>query len=617
MTELTQTRMETRKSVPQSFRKSGQPLMPQRLARTGVDTDAYSIYPFHALGGNKIHEGYRSLADWILSEKKIVIDGYSGVLWDTVYQSLNTIFREKGVRVHWIFAGDYLKPEAEMDALVRPFLGASDAVWGTRCTHVLADFFDMDRLTAISADDTADCTLVLGAGAALCGWEAPVIYLDVPKNEIQYRMRAGAITNLGATEPALPAAMYKRFYFVDWVVYNAHKKNILSRIAVLGDVQWNDTLSWALSADIREAFGYLAQSSFRVRPWFEPGAWGGQWMKDRIPGLNPEEVNYAWSFELIVPENGIVFESDGYLLELAFDFLMLWNGTSVLGRHAGFFGDEFPIRFDFLDTWKGGNLSIQCHPRLSYIRQHFGEHITQDETYYILDCQEDAKVYLGFREGIEPEVFREALENSHRNQVPVPVEEFVQVHKAHKHDLFLIPNGTVHSSGADNLVLEISSTPYIFTFKMYDWLQVDLNGEPRAINIEHAFNNLRFNYKGSDVEKELIAHPRLISNGDDWEIYHLPTHPHHFYDVHRVEFDSCISFTTDESCNVLMLVEGTSITVQVAGTEQVYHYAETFVIPEAAKQYKVINNGTQRARMVRVFIKASIDHLTMDDDNRH
>ncbi|WP_300598449.1 class I mannose-6-phosphate isomerase [Niabella sp.] len=614
MTELTQTRMETIKKVPQSFRKSGQPLMPQRLTSAAVKTDTYSIYPFHHLGENKIHEGYRSLADWILGEKRVVIDGYSGVLWEAVYQSLNTVFREKGVQVHWIFTADYLKPEAAINALVRPFLGAEDAVWGTRCTHQLADFFEMDRLTAVEADPAADCTLVMGAGAALCGWEVPVVYLDVPKNEIQYRMRAGAVTNLGAVEPTLAPRMYKRFYFVDWVVHNAHKKNLLNRIAVLGDVQWEDSLSWALAADIRAGFAQMARSSFRVKPWFEPGVWGGQWMKDRIPGLNKEEINYAWSFELIVPENGIVFESDGLLLELAFDFLMLWDRAAVMGRHAGFFGDEFPIRFDFLDTWNGGNLSIQCHPRLPYIRKHFGEHITQDETYYILDCKDDAKVYLGFQENIEPQTFRGVLENSHRNNVEVPVEEFVQVHKAHKHDLFLIPNGTVHSSGANNLVLEISSTPYIFTFKMYDWLQVDLNGEPRAINIEHAFNNLRFNYKGSDVAKELIAHPRLITNGNDWELYHLPTHPHHFYDVHRAEFDSSISFTTGDSCNVLMLVEGSSVTVQVAGTEQVYHYAETFVIPEAAKQYTVINNGAQRAKMVRVFIKDSIDHLKIDDD---
>ncbi|WP_018631169.1 class I mannose-6-phosphate isomerase [Niabella aurantiaca] len=601
--------MKTKEKPSQLFRKSGQPLMPQRLRNQDAETDAYSLYPFYPVGAGQIHSGYASLAQWMLREQKIVIDGYSGVLWEEVHACLAEAFRDCGAVVRWIFTKDYLKPPARIGEMVQPFLGADNAIWGRRCSHTLADFFDTDGLRKAQADAAADCTIVIGAGAALCEWDAPVVYLDVPKNEIQYRMRAGSITNLGAETPELSARMYKRFYFVDWVVHNAHKKSILDKMTVIADVQWRHSLNWAFSGTVREALHQMAQTVFRVRPWFEPGVWGGQWMKKHLHGLNQEEVNYAWSFELIVPENGIVLESDGYLLELAFDFLMLWNAPGVIGKHAAFFGDEFPIRFDFLDTWDGGNLSIQCHPGLSYIRKHFGEHITQDETYYILDCREDARVYLGFQEDVEPDVFRDVLEKSHQNNVVVPVEQFVQTHKAHKHDLFLIPNGTVHSSGANNLVLEISATPYIFTFKMYDWLQVDLNGEPRAINIEHAFNNLRFEYRGDYVARELISTPRRIAGGAGWETYHLPTHPHHFYDVHRVEFDDQVSLTTGESCNVLMLVEGRSVSVRVGTVEQVYHYAETFVIPEAAKQYTLINKGESRAKVVRVFIKDAIDHL--------
>ena len=173
------------------------------------------------------------------------------------------------------------------------------------------------------------------------------------------------------------------------------------------------------------------------------------------------------------------------------------------------------------------------------------------------------------------------------------VEKYIQKFPAKKHDLFLIPHGTVHCSGINNMVLEISATPYIFTFKMYDWQRLDMDGQPRPLNIEHASNNLDFERQGETVIKTLISKPTVEGFGTDWKKIHLPTHPDHFYNIYRYEFLNEMEIDTKDQCHLLMLVEGNSIELLVNGFVQIFHYAETFAIPAAAKNYKI---GQQRKR---------------------
>ncbi|WPU95016.1 class I mannose-6-phosphate isomerase [Mucilaginibacter sabulilitoris] len=590
--------------VDSLLRKTSQFLMPVKLNGFNTQQDEYNIYPVHSMSTGKIFNGYDSLAQYIINQKTVIIDGYTGVFWNKVQDALNKCFTAKGLTINWIETSAYLKPAGDIDVLTEPFLGTSDAVWGTKCTLSLHDFYDLDKLIGQAPNQAYDINIVMGTGAFLIGWDVPVIYIDLPKNELQFRMRAGSITNLGTSQVKGPFQMYKRFYFVDWVLLNAHKKQILDKITVIADGQWPDDINWMHQTDFVERLNQMSKSVIRVRPWFEPGAWGGHWIREHIKDINKDVVNYAWSFELIVPENGLVFESDGYLLEVSFDFLMFHNREQVLGKHAQRFGDEFPIRFDFLDTCDGGNLSIQCHPKLKYIQENFGETITQDETYYILDCKDNAEVYLGFQEDIDAGEFKSVLEASQAENSEVDIKHYVQAHEARKHDLFLIPNGTVHSAGANNLVLEISATPYIFTFKMYDWLRLDLDGNPRPINIDHAFNNLDFSRKGQKVQDELISKQTVIQQGDDWQLVHVPTHREHFYDVHRIEFDTEVKAETDNQCHVMMLVEGSAISIKTAdGTEHVFAYAETFVVPAAAASYILTNLGQGRAKVVKAFLK--------------
>jgi mannose-6-phosphate isomerase class I len=576
--------------------------MPARRQETAPGQ--YDIYPSFSLGAGQIAAGFDALAQQLAGARQVTVDGYPGVLWDDFRARLHAALHRLGVRVAWRNVEEALKPTSAIDALVAPYLGGDDPIFGFRYPGTLGDFFDAAALGAFQPDSDADLTVLYGCGAALAGWPGPLVYVDVPKNEIQFRQRAGSVTCLGAATALDPKSAYKRSYFVDWVAANRHKCDLCSRIDWIVDAQRPAKSTFARGDALRHGLDQLANSFFRVRPWFEPGPWGGQWIRQRMPQLAQDVPNYAWSFELIVPENGLVFESDGWLLEVSFDFLMYRNAADITGLSAAAFGYEFPIRFDFLDTFDGGNLSVQCHPRPDYIRRSFGEIFTQDETYYILESGPDACCYLGFREDIDPAALRAALDHSFQNAAPVDVERFVQVHPARKHDLFLIPNGTIHCSGINNLVLEISATPYIFTFKMYDWMRLDLDGRPRPLNVDRAFDNLYFDRKGARVPAEFISTPRVVESGPGWRRIHQPTHRHHFYDVERYEFSGSVEIPTHGSCQVMSLVEGSQVLLETAGgLRQRFHFAETFVVPAAAGSYRLTSEDGAPIKVVRSYVK--------------
>jgi mannose-6-phosphate isomerase class I len=139
---------------------------------------------------------------------------------------------------------------------------------------------------------------------------------------------------------------------------------------------------------------------------------------------------------------------------------------------------------------------------------------------------------------------------------------------------------------------------------MYDWLRPDLDGKPRTLNIQRGMDNLYFSRKGKTVTDELLCRPVLIEKGEDWELYHLPTHPTQLYDIKRYHLKSSVESETGNKCLVLSLVEGTAIIVETSdGNSSQFSYAETFIIPAAAGKFTIVNKSDEIAIVVLAFVK--------------
>ena len=561
------------------------------------------------------HKAWRGAAVWErLRESldtngptKIAIDTYPGVDIDELTRELQRAFPDALlVNVEERAA----LPPTRIDEIIAPNL-TDDRVFGVISHHVLADFYDPIRLRDVAEElgHTVKQTIVYGWGATLVPVSFDVIVLaDLARWEIQQRQRAGAPNWRAGNRADDALRKVKRGFFVEWRIADRHKRELFDRLDFVLDTNKSVADARLITAEtFHAALDTAITRPFRVAPFFDPGVWGGQWMKN-VFGLEGEE-NLAWCFDCVPEENSLLLDVAGEIVELPALNLVFRHPRSLLGeRTFARFGAEFPIRFDFLDTVGGGNLSLQVHPLTEFIQQTFGMNYTQDESYYLLDAAEDTVVYLGLKSDVDKAKMLDDLKIASTGAADFPAERYVNTFPAQKHDHFLIPAGTVHCSGANSMVLEISATPYLFTFKMWDWGRVGLDGIPRPIHLDHAMANIQWDRDTEWVSRNLVDQVEQVATGEGWVEERTGLHELEFIEVRRHWFTDVVPHDTRGTVNVLNLVEGAEAIVEspVDGFEPfIVQYAETFIVPAAVGAYTVRPHGRGAGQRLAT-VKASV-----------
>lgn len=543
-------------------------------------------------------------------KKIIAMDCYQGVHDDEIISRL-----QEYLKGDFYFTANYMKSEETIRSMVFPDV-TNDEVFGFMTRLNMIDFFDskkLDHARTLLQESEHETVFIYGPGAALFVNEpALLIYLDMPRWEIQLRFRKNQISNLGVNNKTDKASLqYKQAFFVDWRVCDRHKKTLMHKWDYVIDTTIPEQPKIVDGVSLNAAIQSAVNRPFRVVPFFDPGPWGGQWIKEYCD-MDRNEKNYAWAFDCVPEENSLLFRFRDISFETPSINLVFAAPTKLLGDAVqARFGDEFPIRFDFLDTMEGGNLSLQVHPSTEYIREHFGMNYTQDESYYMLDAGDEAVVYLGFKDNVDPEEMLTELRQAQNEGTHFDAAKYAQEWKVKKHDHVLIPAGTIHCSGKNAMVLEISATPYIFTFKLWDWGRMGLDGKPRPINIEHGAKVLDWTRKPEFTKRELINTIKTVAEGDGWKEEYTGLHKREFIETRRHWFSKQVTHYTNGSVNVLNLVEGREAIVESPDNSFdpfIVHYAETFIIPENVKTYTIRPHGESEGKecgTIKAFVRTN------------
>lgn len=574
-------------------------------------------------GGNQnvVKKFVATLADRAAKEGVVVaLDGYTTANW-TVF--VNLIAREcclLGLGFEAIDANAAtLKSGKEIDAIIDPLL-----IWDTKIDPTLLygkvykggyqGLMDEVRTEAFkkavpASRQAGKISVVYGYGSLIPELRELYdvkVFFDLTPMKSMLRIRRGEYSNLGKERPGIINRTIRRCYYCDFecAVRNRHElweNNVPDWYVLDNDPQNLQLMPFGTFSDI---CAQLVKYPFRAKPCYLEGVWGGSYMK-KLRNLPDEMRNAAWVFDFIPMEVSVVVEAGDEKLDINYCSFVHKEGVNLMGEDCvKKFEGYFPIRFNWDDSYHStGNMSIQCHSGGEYNVKNYNEFGRQDESYYVVVTGHDAKTFIGFRDDADiPQFFRdiEAADTEHR---PCDYMKYVSYEESKPGLQVMLPAGTIHSSGRNQVILEIGSlTIGSYTYKMYDYLRLDFDGKQRPIHTRLGEENVRQDRRYSVIHdpespEYIVQKPRLAASGEGWEEYILGENPQVYFSLRRLEFEKkCEQNTGGKLFHVLTLVDGDAVRVRSVRHPERYfdlQFMDIVCVPADMGRYVIENLGRE------------------------
>ncbi len=565
----------------------------------------------------------------------IAFDGYTTAQWDLFLNLLNREFLLLGVPFETVDAAAAVyKDGKDIDAMIDPLL-----IWDTKIDPTLlygkiyhggyTGLMDPDRMAAFRQDVAA--RRQKGKVVAVYGYGCLVrelrdlydikCFFDITPKNAMLRIRAGEYANLGKQRTGIINRTIRRCYYCDFENAVTLRRELLLK----GAIDWffldNDRAKLQMMpfdafADI---CAQLVKYPFRAKPCYLEGVWGGTYMK-KLRNLPKEMRNAAWVFDFIPMEVSVLVEAGANMLDINYCTFVHREGVRLMGedcvrKYKGY----FPIRFNWDDSYHStGNMSIQCHSGGPYNTEHYDEFGRQDESYYVVITGHEAKTFIGFRDDADiPEFFR-AIEAADTEHKPVDYMKYVSYEESKPGLQVMLPAGTIHSSGRNQVILEIGSlTIGSYTYKMYDYLRLDFDGKQRPIHTALGELNVRQDRRKSVIHdpaspEYIVQEPRLDVRGDGWEEYILGENPQMYISLRRLEFERrCEQDTKGEKFHVLALVDGEHARVRSVEHPERYYdmdFMDLVCVPADMGKYVIENLGAEPIRIHKTCLRDGYQH---------
>ncbi|HEY8443739.1 MAG TPA: type I phosphomannose isomerase catalytic subunit [Clostridia bacterium] len=298
--------------------------------------------------------------------------------------------------------------------------------------------------------------------------------------------------------------------------------------------------------------------------------WGGKKLAENW-NKKSSSPKIAETWELSLHPDGLSkIEGGSYDGKTLKELLDQW-GDAATGKSASLF-PMFPMLVKFIDTSE--KCSIQVHPDDDYAHKNemqFGK----NEAWYILEAEEGAGVYLGFKKTVTKDEVLKNIENG-------TLLDLMQFYPVKPGDVFYVPARTVHCVGAGITFVEIEKNSNA-NYRLYDFDRLDTDGKKRELHIQKALDVANLGpYTLSKIEPENKAMRQLVTD--------------RYFTVREIKSASILKRQIDDSFCAILFLEGEGEITDGINKYQ-FKKGDTFFAP-AKIAFKITGN----TRFLEIFV---------------